>query len=93
MSDITSEPLGGLFMSKKRSELQNEVVEALIKSKAVNLEAVGSVIAKYGDRAARLGDSLGIIVHWRSWDICIPPEPYLDTAALERAARDAARKG
>jgi hypothetical protein len=64
-------------MTPKRTELQREVVEALVSSKAVDFEAVGKVIATYGSRAALTGDSFSAIVHWRVFDICIPPEPYL----------------
>jgi hypothetical protein len=63
-------------MSNKRTELQKEVVEALISSKAINFEVVGSVLAKYGARAALTGDSLGALIHWRAFDICIPPDPF-----------------
>jgi hypothetical protein len=64
-------------MPQKRTELQKEVVEALVSSKAVNFEAVGSVLAKFGARAALNGDAFGALVHWRVIDVCIPPEPYL----------------
>lgn len=60
-------------MSKRRTELHREIVEALIESNAVNLEAIGSVFAKYGARAALAGDAIGIVINWRLWDICIPP--------------------
>ena len=33
-------------MSHHRSELQKEVVEALVASKAVNFDVIGSVLAK-----------------------------------------------
>ena len=69
-------------MSQRRTELQREVVEALVASKAVNFEVVGSVFAKYGNRAALTGDSFGAIVHWRVFDICIPPDPF--GRAIER---------
>jgi hypothetical protein len=71
-------------MSQRRTELQQEVVEALITSKAVDFEAVGKVLSKYGARAARAGDAIGVIINWRAHDICIPPEPYL-VGELERA--------
>jgi len=71
-------------MAKRRTELQQEVVEALITSKAVDFEAVGKVLSKYGARAARAGDGIGVIINWRVHDICIPPEPFLDFG-LERA--------
>ena len=63
-------------MSNIRTELQREVAEALIASKAINFDAVGNLISKYGSRAARTGDAIGVIINWRSIDICIPPEPY-----------------
>jgi hypothetical protein len=63
-------------MSSKRTELQQEVVEALVSSKAINFEGVGSVLAKYASRAALTGDTIGAIIHWRVYDICIPPDPF-----------------
>jgi len=59
-------------MPQRRTELQREVVEALISSKAVNFAAIGTVLSKYGSRAAQSGDGIGVIVNWRMMDICIP---------------------
>jgi len=59
-------------MSTARTELQKEVVEALVSSKAVNLEAVGSVLSKYGARAALTGSEIGVIIGHNVYDICIP---------------------
>jgi hypothetical protein len=61
---------------RAQTELHREIVSALITSKAINFEAIGSVLGKFGERAARTGDSIGVIINWRSIDICIPPEPY-----------------
>ena len=71
-------------MSNNRTELQQEVAEALISSKAVDFEAIGKVLSKYGARAARAGDGLGAIINWKVMDICIPPEPYLKSVDLVR---------
>lgn len=59
-------------MSQKRTELHAEVVEALISSKAINFEAVGSVLSKYGARAALTGDGIGVIINRKVIDLCIP---------------------
>ena len=59
-------------MSQQRTELQREVVEALLSTKAINFEAVGSVISKFGARAALTGDAVGVILNWRVIDACIP---------------------
>jgi hypothetical protein len=61
-----------VIMNQKRTELHREVVEALVSSKAVNFEAVGSVLAKYGARGALSGESIGVIINWRMIDACIP---------------------
>ena len=76
-------------MSNRRTELQQAVVDALIASKAVNFEAVSSVLAKYGERAARSGDGLSFVVNSRFIrDICIPPEPYgSEIGALQQEVR------
>jgi len=60
-------------MSNRRTELQREVVEALVQSKAFDFEAVGKVLGKYGARAALTGDALGVIINWRVLHYCIPP--------------------
>jgi hypothetical protein len=60
-------------MPHGRTRLQQEVVEALIKSKAIDFEAVGAVMSKFGERAALAGDSLGSVINWRLHDVCIPP--------------------
>lgn len=52
-------------MPNTRTELQKEVVEALVQSKAFDFEAVGKVLGTYGSRAALTGDSIGIIINWR----------------------------
>ncbi len=59
-------------MSHQRTELHREVVEALVSSKALNFEAVGTVLSKYGSRAALAGDSIGVVINWRVMDVCIP---------------------
>ncbi|MFA8325706.1 hypothetical protein [Burkholderia ubonensis] len=60
----------------KRTELQAEVVSALAESNAIDFEALGRIIAKFGPRAAATGDAIGLVINWRVFDICIPPEPY-----------------
>lgn len=63
-------------MSKRRSELQKEVIEALVSTKAIDFEAVGTVLSRFGAKAAVNGDAIGAVIHWRVADICIPPEPF-----------------
>ena len=60
-------------MPNTRTELQKEVVEALVKSKAFDFEAVGKVLGTYGSRAALAGDSIGVVINWRVMHYCIPP--------------------
>ncbi|HEV8237943.1 MAG TPA: hypothetical protein VGS57_01090 [Thermoanaerobaculia bacterium] len=72
-------------MSNRRSDLQKEVIEQLVAAKAVDFEAVGSVLSKYGARAAVAGDAISAVVHWRMVDICIPPEPYQRALEIERS--------
>jgi hypothetical protein len=60
-------------MSNRRTELQREVIEALVQSKAFDFEAVGKVLGKYGSRAALTGDSIGVVINWRVLHYCIPP--------------------
>jgi len=60
-------------MSNRRTELQREVVDALLQSKAFDFEAVGKVLGKYGARAAKNGESIGVVINWRVFHYCIPP--------------------
>jgi len=46
-----------------RTKLEQEIVDAFIETKAVNFDAIGSIIAKYGSRAAKAGISLVTIVN------------------------------
>jgi hypothetical protein len=63
-------------MANKRTEFQKEVAEALISSNSINFEVIGGILAKYGARAARTGEAIGVIINWRLIDVCIPPDPY-----------------
>ncbi len=56
-----------------RSNLQQEVVSALLDTNAINFEAVGSVLGKFGARLAREGDAFYFVVHRNVIDGCIPP--------------------
>lgn len=47
----------------KRSRFQQEVAEALIESKAINIESIALVIGKYGERAVLDGESLVNIIN------------------------------
>jgi hypothetical protein len=73
--------------SQKRTPLQQEVVEALIETKAINLEAAASVMARFGERALLNGESLAqIINHNAVWN-CGWPGPELDLGGV--AVREA----
>lgn len=56
-----------------RTALQQEVIGAILDSKAVNFDAVGGILSKFGERAARDGDELVFSVRWWVVDWCIPP--------------------
>jgi hypothetical protein len=77
-------------MPSSRSELHREVVDALVTSKAINFEAVGATLSKYGARAAVTGDAFGVIISRRVVDICIPPDPYV---VLQNGAEAHAAQG
>ena len=80
-------------MAKARTELQEEVVEALVSTKAINFDAVGTILSKFGARAAVTGDQLGVLVNRHVIDICIPPEPYALLEDLARGQAVAGRQG
>ncbi len=67
-------------MSNHRSELQREVVEALINSKAFNFDVIGNVLGKYGARAALAGESFGVYIGRHAIDACIPVERFQGAA-------------
>jgi hypothetical protein len=72
-----------------RSALQQEVISALIDSKAVNFEAAGSVLSQFGERSARGGDELSFAIRWWVIDWCIPPEPWLRALRLREILGEA----
>jgi len=61
-----------------RSAFQQQVVEALVESRAINLEAVGATFAKFGERALLEGESLVSIVNRNAVWNCGWPGPELD---------------
>lgn len=46
-----------------RTELEQEIVDTLLETKAVNFEAIGKVIAKYGVRLAKTGTDFTAIIN------------------------------
>ncbi len=61
-------------MPYQRSKLQQQVVDALIDSKAINLEAVASVMATYGEQALRSGEDFATIINGNAvWNCGIGP--------------------
>lgn len=64
----------------KRTPLQDEVVRALIETKAIDFEAVGALFSKYGARAALDGDVLVHIINKNvTWNCGWPvPEVFGD---------------
>lgn len=61
-------------MPYQRSKLQQQVVDALIDSKAINLEAVANVMATYGEQALRTGEDFATIINGNAvWNCGIGP--------------------
>ena len=67
-------------MAEKRTAFQQQVVEALISSKAINLEAVGATMSKFGQRAVLEGEALVTIINHNAIWNCGWPGPVLDVA-------------
>ena len=63
---------------EKRTALHQEVVEALLSSKAINLEAIGATMSKFGERAVLEGESLVQIINRNVMWNCGWPGPELD---------------
>jgi len=68
-------------MGLQRSELEPEVAKALISSKAINFDAVGTIIARCGARTAINGDAIGVNIDHRVMDACITIDPSLPFTA------------
>jgi hypothetical protein len=69
---------GNVMPTEKRTGFQQEVVEALLDSKAINLEAIGATMSKFGERAIRDGESLVQIINRNVMWNCGWPGPELD---------------
>jgi len=65
-----------------RSRFQQEVVEALLESKAIDLTAVGATLSKFGERAAREGETLVSIINRNVMWNCGNPGPILDVVRV-----------
>jgi len=65
-------------MSEVRSAFLQQVVDTLLETKAVNLNAVGATMSKFGDRAVREGESLVTIINRNVMWNCGWPGPELD---------------
>jgi len=69
---------GGNMPQTSRTAFQQQVVEALIESKAINLAAVGATLSKFGTRAILEGESLVTIINHNAIWNCGWPGPELD---------------
>jgi hypothetical protein len=75
---------------EKRSAFQQQVVEALLESKAINLAAVGATIGQFGERAIRDGETLVQIINRNVMWNCGWPGPELDIVRGGNVARQLA---
>lgn len=62
----------------KRSAFHQHVVEALVESKAIDFTALGTIMGKFGERAALNGESLVHIINKNVIINCGWPGPVLD---------------
>ena len=67
-----------VMAADKRSAFHQHVVEALIESKAIDFTALGTIMGKFGERAALNGDSLVHIINKNVIINCGWPGPILD---------------
>ena len=65
-------------MSEVRSAFLQHVVDTLLETKAVNLNAVGATMSKFGERAVREGEPLVTIINRNVMWNCGWPGPELD---------------
>ena len=69
---------------EKRSAFHQEVVEALLASKAIDLEAIGATMSKFGERAVREGADLVQNINRNVLWNCGWPGPELDISQFGR---------
>jgi hypothetical protein len=81
-SPLFQPKLAGGLMGNPRSAFQQRVVEALIESKAINLEGVGEVMSKFGKEAALSGESLIIQINRFFMINCGNPGPLVDAGRI-----------
>jgi hypothetical protein len=67
-----------------RTELEQELVNAFIDSNAVNFDAIGSIVAKFGARAARSGTDLVTIINKNITINCGWPGPEIGRILNQR---------
>jgi hypothetical protein len=70
--------------SEYRSAFQQQVIEQLVESKAINLEAVGATFSKFGQEALLRGETLVQIINRQSMWACGWPGPELDIGQITR---------
>jgi hypothetical protein len=69
---------------EKRTPFQQEVVEALLESQAINVEAMGSIFARFGAKALLEGESLAQIIGREAIWNCGNPGPIFDAGRINR---------
>jgi hypothetical protein len=63
-------------MATNRMKVQQEVADALVAAKAIDFEAIGSVLSRHAAAASLAGQDIAFIFGHHVIDICIPPDPY-----------------
>jgi hypothetical protein len=74
--------------TEARSAFQQQVIEALVESKAINVSAIGATFAKFGDKALLHGESLVTIINRNAIWNCGWPGPELDILREARQLRE-----
>ncbi|PIM52269.1 hypothetical protein CS062_15375 [Roseateles chitinivorans] len=74
--------------SEARTAFQQQVIEALVESKAINVDAVGATFAKFGERALLQGEALVTIINRNAIWNCGWPGPELDIVRDARQLRE-----
>jgi len=73
---------------EKRSAFQQQVAEELLKTKAIDLSAVGATISKFGERAIREGEPMAVLITRNTMLACGWPGPELDLNREQFNARN-----
>jgi hypothetical protein len=67
-----------------KTELEQEIINTFIESKAIDFDACGNIIAKFGARAARAGTGLTVSISKWNFLACGWPGPEIGRLQIQQ---------